>query len=1345
MNTNMSSKETSSGSTPTQKGVRLTQVELHRDDTNTDIDIIAIHGLDTTSRDTWTWRDSKDLKNEAKWVNWLHPGMLPDQVARVRIFTCDWPADLHQPRDMVPKALDECSRSLLEGIHVELYKDNARRDRPIVFIASCFGGIILARALVLADFKDSNYHQFRIAVRGIVFLSTPFRGTSFQDIAAWAEPGLRVRAFLKGKALSKLLGSVKGPTFDLQELVRSFTRLCQDEEHPCNVFTFSEQKVTSLPHKAFPWLPPLFRQNKPLVGDFEGTLDIVREPTSLDRSHLLMNKFHSPECPDYKKVAGKISEIVEKIRVGSPLERADAWIRDKHYTGNRLKIERLSGELLLMDRCYINLSIVEMSEQEAGRPKEEKASPFSMWSRRWVSTSSETTQVELATLFDLRKGREGQPIKPRKILIRGRAGVGKTTLCKKIIFEFTQGTWAGWSKLFDRILWVPLRNLKLDERRRSPKYNLEDLFNHEYFSLPKDMPELAKALYEAVETKSDRTLFLLDGLDEVSQDLTGDAAMSRFLNTLLKQPNVIITSRPSGTLPADIPIDLELETMGFYPDQVKDYIERAFSDSTGNIDCQKTNEVQSFIKGHWLIGGLVQVPIQLDALCYTWDDLDQGTAPDTMTGMYKAIELNLWKKDAVRMSKKHNEEFVTSSQIGSSDVEAIVEHEICFLENLAFNGLVNELIEFSEQYLKSMPKMSRETILLRKTLPCLSFLRTSDARNRSYHFIHLTFQEYFAARYFVRQWRTGKSLEYLSLDSQTHVDTYPVKFLQTHKYTAQYEIMWRFVTGLLDATSHEKQFLDMLDQEPLDLLGPAHQRLVMQCLSEVSRNSTSRPGLEQRLAKWFLFESKVYKNERLAREVEAPDAALVAALSHALDEEKVVLLGAIKSRQTITPNLAKQVACLLNNGNYELQKAAAAVLEVQAKTVATVRENADLGVQQAADNAAEFIPNNLSRKENLEALAANINNADAGVRSAAFRALGDQASLPERMLEAVAAKLEDADADVREVVIQVLGEQASLPERMLEAVAAKLKDANAHVLYAAVMALEKQASLSERMLEAVAAKLEDEDAYVRRGAVRTLGNQASLPERMLEAVAAKLKDADVYVQQSAVKTLGKQASLPKRMLEAVATKLEGAEAYVRSAAIRALGEQTSLPEKMLEAVAAKLEDADAYVQRVAILALGKQASLPERMLEAMATFLEDDSGVTRREAEGALRRHESFYRNLFGGPYAVSLYNLFLQMSFYERQVWYIDDGHLCVNTPEKTLRIPDRNQQGGFKAWINEVRPKGLPPIGGGSSELGCSSEILEQRALCTQMKYDAFAPTPPFKCDLLSLYMYIVQDFHR
>jgi hypothetical protein len=83
----------------------LDQVHPVDVDAGVNIDIIAIHGLNTRFPDTWAWRDPDNPKKQ---VNWLgDPKMLPSIVGRARIFTCDWPADMFQKS--IPTTLEKRS------------------------------------------------------------------------------------------------------------------------------------------------------------------------------------------------------------------------------------------------------------------------------------------------------------------------------------------------------------------------------------------------------------------------------------------------------------------------------------------------------------------------------------------------------------------------------------------------------------------------------------------------------------------------------------------------------------------------------------------------------------------------------------------------------------------------------------------------------------------------------------------------------------------------------------------------------------------------------------------------------------------------------------------------------------------------------------------------------------------------------------------------------------------------------------------------------------------------------------------------------------------------------------
>ncbi|GKT81420.1 peptidaseCc14 [Colletotrichum tofieldiae] len=859
----------------------------------TDIDIIAVHGLDTNSPETW-----EDRSKGKPTVNWLADmDMLPKEVSRARIFTCDWPADLFQDSNIQENTMDELARLLLEGILGRPRATNGQpKHQPILFIASCLGGIILMKALDLAYDK---YHSIREDTRGIVFLATPFHGTSFREVAGWAEPGLRAWASVRGQQATRLLDWVKSPIPRLTELRTRFATICREEAY--HVHVFYEKGHTDLSRKVpmLSFLPFLFSPPKQLVDYDSAALDYVSHPIPLDRNHVRMNKFRGPKDldSDYKLVVDQIRHCLEKIRKGTPLERADAWIRENHCTPERLKIERLSGDLLSMDQCYINLALVETQQADSLKhtPEEQalRPSPFSLSDRLKIETPHEDIQVKLEALFDPRKMPDGhvkpprrililpdgyvKPPRrilippdghvkpPRRILIRGRAGVGKTTLCKKIVYDFTHGTL--WHDKFDRLLWIPLRNLKREARTNVPGYNMGDLFRHEYFSSP-EATDLINALWK--ETYSEKTLFILDGLDEISSDLRDD--MFQFLKELLNQPNIILTSRPHAVLPSGLkPLDLELETIGFYPQQVREYIRACCKTTTAN-------GIETFLQGRELIQDLVRIPIQLDALCFTWDGLNAGLSLQTMTEFYMAIEERLWKKDVVKLGKLHEGQV---PNLRPRDVMDLVDDELKFLEALAFTGIHTETIEFEPKHRDAVFNhfINKRILLLDATVAALSFLRTSDSlsqpKNQQYHFLHLTFQEYFAARYFVRQWSNDKPLKCLMFSQDSVKDILPVCFLQEHKYDSHYDIMWRFVVGLLDEGRKAARFFEEIEKEPVDLLGPTHQRLVMHCLSEaVSLPNRIRANREKRLEEWVLFESDFTGLLTFARKSELPDRVL---------------------------------------------------------------------------------------------------------------------------------------------------------------------------------------------------------------------------------------------------------------------------------------------------------------------------------------------------------------------------------------------------------------------------------------------------------------------------------------
>jgi hypothetical protein len=161
-------------------------------------------------------------------------------------------------------------------------------------------------------------------------------------------------------------------------------------------------------------------------------------------------------------------------------------------------------------------------------------------------------------------------------------------------------------------------------------------------------------------------------------------------------------------------------------------------------------EIRSFIQQRPLVRSLAGIPIQLDAICYTWSAKNFPRDNATMTSLYLAISQNLWKSSALRLGKSDRDgKLITKQQLDYWTwryFEKFVEAEIGFLQELAFRGLCEEVIEFSiedTEILETSRQIPSDKIIH------LAFLRVSDssveADDRTLHFIHLTFQEFFAA------------------------------------------------------------------------------------------------------------------------------------------------------------------------------------------------------------------------------------------------------------------------------------------------------------------------------------------------------------------------------------------------------------------------------------------------------------------------------------------------------------------------------------------------------------------------------------------------------------------------
>uniref|UniRef100_A0A8C6VHX0 NACHT domain-containing protein n=1 Tax=Naja naja TaxID=35670 RepID=A0A8C6VHX0_NAJNA len=425
------------------------------------------------------------------------------------------------------------------------------------------------------------------------------------------------------------------------------------------------------------------------------------------------------------------------------------------------------GEYVSLNQRYSNLIILDYHPSE-----EEREDEIMAIGTKHVETISKKAEfsTRIETLFNPDK----YGLIPQVVFLQGAAGIGKTIMAKKIMFD-----WASqllYQNKFDYAFYISCREMNL--HAESQKTSIAEIISSEWLQSHK------VNVIRNILKNEEKLLFIIDGFDELrySFDQPEDyfcidpwkkepvriILRSLFQKKLLPKSFLIITTRPMALekLHRCLEHPRYFEILGFSTKERQEYFYKFFENEDQAMKAFK------FVKQNDTLFTMCAIPLVSWIICTVMkQEMERGKdfqkTPYTLTAIYMLYLSSLLKF--------HHKEFKQEVQANikglcSLAAEGVWERKILFMEKeVKKHGLDQE---------NFLPLFLNQSIF-KRDIDCI----------QTFSFIHLSFQEFFAALFYV-------------LEDEQHSETQN-KNLQTllekHKScTPDFVVGFRFLFGFLN-------------------------------------------------------------------------------------------------------------------------------------------------------------------------------------------------------------------------------------------------------------------------------------------------------------------------------------------------------------------------------------------------------------------------------------------------------------------------------------------------------------------------------------------------------------------
>ena len=361
---------------------------------------------------------------------------------------------------------------------------------------------------------------------------------------------------------------------------------------------------------------------------------------------------------------------------------------------------------------YVNLNLVQPTQRRpvAGRADEAVSVHLARGGVEQVPHEKVPLDYEHILSFSPPAG-----ISRKRVLIEGVPGSGKSTLVQQMCHDWSVGRFAQDYKV---VIQVTLRSLPKDQ-----KLSLEDLI----FTSVGDAAVVQEVTDFVTAHQGQGVLFIFDGFDELSEEMREKSPVCDIISGhLAPHSSFMVTTRPISAENLYHRVDRRVEISGFGREEVEKFIREYFASNPSAGE-----KLLSTLYDRPHIMNLCFTPLLLLMVCYVTSL--GGDSPELLLSLHQLFEcviIHTINHNLKRMGKKEHTDSLQDAmrlfpsfnkliQLAQEGIEkdTIVFSGLDFEVDSAFHGLFN----------------------------CVKAQNRFGIISRTWHFLHLTLQEFMAA------------------------------------------------------------------------------------------------------------------------------------------------------------------------------------------------------------------------------------------------------------------------------------------------------------------------------------------------------------------------------------------------------------------------------------------------------------------------------------------------------------------------------------------------------------------------------------------------------------------------